>query len=117
MSGTDDGLEIFIVVVILAVAKFNGPNFPLLGVESEIVVQTPPVVAQPFLNLEARGEFVVVAGFVRDSDFREEVGRSIGVVGLGEQPGQLKPRLYDDDRFVTFFQTDGRVKIGHCDVV
>ena len=95
----------------LAVAKFNRTDLSLFGVKPEVVVQAPPIVTKPFLNLKTRCDFVVVARLIGDLDPRKEMGFSVGVVGFGEHPRQLEPRLNDDDRFIPLLQTDRGVEV------
>ena len=97
MPGTDDGLKIFLVVVVLTVPKFDGSNLPLLCIKAEVIVQTPPIIAQAFLNFETWRHFVVIAGHIGHFDTGQEVGLSIGIVGFGEHPRELETGLDDDD--------------------
>ncbi len=106
MTRTDDRFEVFFVVVVLAVAQFNGTNLSGLGIKPEVVVEAPPVVTKALFNFEARREFVVITRHVRHSDPGKEVRLAVCIVGLGEHPGELESRLDDDHRFVPFLKTD-----------
>ena len=116
MTRSNDGFEVFFVVVVLAVSEFDGSNLPRLRVESEVVVEAPPIITQSLFDLETRGDFVVVARHVGYPDARQEVGFTVGIVSLWEQPRKLEACLDDDDRFVPLLEADGGVKVGDSDV-
>ena len=103
--------------MVFAVTQFDGSNLPRLGVKSEIVVKAPPVIAQSFLDLEARHNFVVVTRHIRDLDSGEEVGFTVSIVGFGEHPGELEASLNDDHRITTVLKADRGVEVGDGDVV
>ena len=97
--------------MILAVAQFDGSNLPRLRIKPEVVVQTPPVVAQTFLNFETGHNLVIVTGHVGDLDTRQEVSLAVGIVCFREHPGQLEASLDDNHRFVPFLKTDRRIEV------
>ena len=102
--------------MVFAVPQFNGPNVALFRVESEVVIETPPIIAEAFFDLKAGCNLVVVARHVRDLDARQEVRFTVGVKGFREHPCELEPCLNDDNGFVALFQIHCRIQIGNGNV-
>ncbi len=96
MACADDGFIEVLIVVVRPVAQFHGADVTAFGVEAEVVVQTPPVVAQAGVNLVTRNVGLEATWPVGNLHLGPDERLAVGVEGLREGPRQLEQGTDND---------------------